>query len=57
MEEIDFKMLVQREEFENLCRDLFDRVKGPVERALKNSQLSMDVISQVFSAMCLRNTD
>ncbi|XP_065201452.1 hypoxia up-regulated protein 1 [Planococcus citri] len=48
MDDVDFKLLVTREEFENLCADLFARVKSPVEQALKTSQLSMDVISQVI---------
>ncbi|XP_054262425.1 hypoxia up-regulated protein 1 [Macrosteles quadrilineatus] len=47
LDEIDFKLHVTREEFEHLCSDLFERVKNPVEQALKVSGLSMDIISQV----------
>uniref|UniRef100_A0A1B6MMN4 Hypoxia up-regulated protein 1 n=1 Tax=Graphocephala atropunctata TaxID=36148 RepID=A0A1B6MMN4_9HEMI len=47
LDEIDFKLQVTREDFENLCSDLFERVKNPVEQALKTSGLSMDIISQV----------
>lgn len=47
LDEIDFRLQVTREEFENLNKDLFDRVKGPVETALKMSGLTLDVINQV----------
>lgn len=47
LEDIDFKVQVTRETFENLCTDLFDRAVGPLERALKSSGLTLDVISQV----------
>lgn len=47
IDEIDFKLRVTREEFEKLNEDLFDRVKYPVEQALKSSAVPMDVISQV----------
>lgn len=47
IDEIDFKLQVTREQFEELCSDLFDRVRGPVEQALKASGLTMEIISQV----------
>ncbi|XP_046664978.1 hypoxia up-regulated protein 1 isoform X1 [Homalodisca vitripennis] len=47
LDEIDFKLQVTREEFENLCSDLFERVKNPIQQALKTSGLTMDIISQV----------
>jgi len=47
LDDKDFKLLVTRDEFEAMCADLFDRVKGPVERALKTAELSMDVVNQV----------
>lgn len=48
IEEIDFKLKVSRETLESLCSDLFERVTGPLERALKNAQhMSMDVLSEV----------
>uniref|UniRef100_A0A8D8RGT5 Hypoxia up-regulated protein 1 n=1 Tax=Cacopsylla melanoneura TaxID=428564 RepID=A0A8D8RGT5_9HEMI len=47
IDEIDFKLLVTRAEFEELNEDLFDRVGYPVEQALKSSAVPMDVINQV----------
>lgn len=47
LDEQDFKLLVTREEFENLIGDLFERVAAPVEIALKASGLSRDVLNQV----------
>lgn len=49
IEEIDFRLVVSREKFESLCADLFERVAGPLERALKNAQfLSNDILSEVI---------
>lgn len=42
-------MPITREEFENICSDLFERVKHPVEQALKTSGITMDAISQVIT--------
>lgn len=47
LDEQDFKLLVNREEMENLVQDLFERVGKPVEQALKTAHLTMDVVSQV----------
>ncbi|XP_075233640.1 hypoxia up-regulated Grp170 co-chaperone protein isoform X2 [Lycorma delicatula] len=47
LDEKDFKLLVTREQFEQLCTDLADRVRGPIEQALKTSSLTMDLISNV----------
>lgn len=47
LDEQDFKLVVKREEMENLCKDLFERVSRPVEQALKTAHLTMDVVSQV----------
>lgn len=47
LDEQDFKVLVTREQFENLVADLFERVQKPVETALKTAGLSKDVLSQV----------
>lgn len=47
LEEQDFKLLVTREDFENLVGDLFDRVEKPVEIALKTAGLAKEVINQV----------
>lgn len=47
IDEQDFKMLVTREDLENLCTDVFERVGGPIERALKAASLTIDVINQI----------
>jgi len=41
MDDEDFKIQVKRDEFENLCADLFERIAKPVQDALKNSELTM----------------
>jgi hypoxia up-regulated 1 len=41
IDEIDFKHRVTREEFENLCADLFQRVKRPVEEVLNTSGIAL----------------
>jgi len=48
LEEQDFKLHVTREQFEDLCQDLFDRVKRPIEQALSASAITMDLIDQVI---------
>uniref|UniRef100_A0A1B6CKK6 Hypoxia up-regulated protein 1 n=1 Tax=Clastoptera arizonana TaxID=38151 RepID=A0A1B6CKK6_9HEMI len=48
IDEIDFKLQVTREEFEGLCKDLFDRIKNPIEQAIKSSGITMDVLNQVI---------
>jgi len=40
MDDVDFKAKVTREEFENMCSDLFDRVKATVEDAIKFSEIT-----------------
>lgn len=46
LDEQDFKFMVKREKFEELCADLFDRVADPVQKALDAAGLSIDVINQ-----------
>lgn len=48
LDDVDFKLLVTRDDFEEMCADLFDRIQKPVEQALKTSGLDMNVISQVI---------
>lgn len=48
LEEIDFKFQVTREIFEELTADLIERAVAPLNAALKNSGLSLDVINQVI---------
>ncbi|KAK9891578.1 hypothetical protein WA026_015536 [Henosepilachna vigintioctopunctata] len=47
LDEEDFRLLVTRQEFEDLIKDLLDRVGHPVEQALKTAQLTKDVLNQV----------
>lgn len=47
LDEKDFKLLVKRDEMEDLCKDLFERVSKPIEQVLKTAHLTMDVVSQV----------
>lgn len=48
LDDKDFKQPYSREEFEKLIEDLTIRVKVPVEQALKNAALTMDLIDQVI---------
>jgi len=48
LDEQDFKMAVSREEFEELCTDLFDRSAAPITEALAMAGLTMESISQVI---------
>ncbi|XP_070808481.1 hypoxia up-regulated protein 1 [Pituophis catenifer annectens] len=48
LDDIDFKAKVSRQEFENLCSDLFERVAGPVRQALSSAEMSLDEIDQVI---------
>ncbi|NXJ83853.1 HYOU1 protein, partial [Trogon melanurus] len=48
LDDIDFKAKVSRQEFEDLCSDLFQRVPGPVQHALSSAAMSLDGIDQVI---------
>lgn len=48
LEEKDFRIPVSRDQFEDLCEDLFLRVKIPIEMALKGAGMTMDLIDQVI---------
>lgn len=48
LEDHDFKVQVTRENLEELCSDLWPRVTKPLEQALHNSGLTLDVITQVI---------
>lgn len=48
IEEIDFRVLVTREQFEKMCMDLFERAPLVLEKALKAAGLPLDVINQVI---------
>ncbi|KFB40653.1 AGAP001827-PA-like protein [Anopheles sinensis] len=47
LDEQDFRLLVTREQFETLCKDLYERVTAPLDKALTASGLTLDVINQV----------
>ena len=47
MEDQDFRLPVNREQFEKLNADLFERVTAPVERALDAAGITMDLVDQV----------
>lgn len=48
MDDVDFKTRVTREEFENLCTDLFGRVKATIEDALKISEVTHEELTSVI---------
>ena len=41
LDDEDFRAKVTREEFEEMCKDLFNRVAKPVEDALSSSQVTL----------------
>jgi hypoxia up-regulated 1 len=41
VDEIDFKHRITREQFENLCTDLFERVKRPIQEVLNTSGITL----------------
>lgn len=41
LDDIDFKAKVSRQEFEDLCSDLFQRVPGPVQQALSSAEMNL----------------
>lgn len=47
MDEKDFRTQISREQFEKMNEDLFDRVQGPVLRALEAAGITMDIVDQV----------
>jgi len=47
IDEKDMRIKVTREELEELCKDLFDKVALPAQRALDASGLTIDLIDQV----------
>lgn len=47
LDDKDFKLKVTREEFEELCEDLFERVAAPVKQALDVAGLTAYVLKQV----------
>ncbi|XP_060836720.1 hypoxia up-regulated protein 1 isoform X2 [Rhopalosiphum padi] len=48
IDEKDMRIKVTREELEELCKDLFDKVVLPAQRALEASGLTIELIEQVM---------
>ncbi|XP_037041018.1 hypoxia up-regulated protein 1 isoform X2 [Bradysia coprophila] len=48
LDEQDFKFQVTREKFEELCKDLFERVAAPLQQALTTSGLALENVNQVI---------
>ncbi|XP_026815433.1 hypoxia up-regulated protein 1 [Rhopalosiphum maidis] len=48
IDEKDMRIKVTREELEELCKDLFDKVVHPAQRALEASGLTIELIEQVM---------
>ncbi|XP_064650579.1 hypoxia up-regulated protein 1-like isoform X13 [Lineus longissimus] len=48
LDDRDFRAKVTREEFEELCSDLFERVAKPLEDALKSAHMTMDEINEII---------
>lgn len=46
--DIDFRCKVTRQELEEMCADLFDRVKAPVEQALRSAEVNPSELTQVI---------
>ncbi|XP_069986705.1 hypoxia up-regulated protein 1 isoform X2 [Penaeus vannamei] len=46
LDEEDFKLHVSREEFEELCTELFDRVQAPIDAALISAAMDISAIDQ-----------
>lgn len=47
IDEVDFKLLVTRDELEGLFSNLLERVPTPIEQALKAAHLTLDVVGQM----------
>lgn len=47
IDEVDFKLHVKREEFEELCSGLFDRVRAPIDSALISAGMDITALDQV----------
>lgn len=48
IDEKDMRIKVTREELEELCKDIFNKVTLPAQRALDASGLTIDLIEQVY---------
>ncbi|GAB6024272.1 hypothetical protein CHUAL_008965 [Chamberlinius hualienensis] len=48
LDDKDFRLIINRAEFQSLCEDLFKKIAKPVEKALKSADLTLDLIDQVI---------
>nr|XP_033774968.1 hypoxia up-regulated protein 1 isoform X2 [Geotrypetes seraphini] len=48
MDDIDFKAKVSRQELEDMCGDMFERVAALVQEALRSAEMNLDEIDQVI---------
>lgn len=48
MDDVDFKTKVTRDEFVNMCSDLFDGIDKVVQTAVKQAEISLDDIASVI---------
>lgn len=46
LDEEDFKLMVKREEFEDLCLDVFERIRAPIDAALISAGMDISAIDQ-----------
>ncbi|XP_050731958.1 hypoxia up-regulated protein 1-like [Eriocheir sinensis] len=46
LDEEDFKLHIKREEFEEMCADIFERVRAPVDAALISAGMDISTIDQ-----------
>ncbi|KRZ11411.1 Hypoxia up-regulated protein 1, partial [Trichinella zimbabwensis] len=47
-EDMDFRTHVTREQFENLCKDLFDQVQTPIQQALNTAEITLEDIDHII---------
>ncbi|KRZ12318.1 Hypoxia up-regulated protein 1 [Trichinella pseudospiralis] len=47
-EDMDFRTQVTREQFENLCKDLFDQVQTPIQQALNAAEITLEDIDHII---------
>jgi hypoxia up-regulated 1 len=46
-DDVDFSTTIKREDFEGMCKDMFDRLSIPIESVLKKAHVTMDNINHV----------
>ncbi|CAH1796844.1 unnamed protein product [Owenia fusiformis] len=48
VEDIDFRAKVTRDEYEEMCKDLMERVSKPIKDAMDAAEISMEMINEVI---------